>query len=166
MTPYSCSEEFLRKRRLCQKLSGKLRTLVQPFSSRCPQQRVLIPLFLSPLPPSEVLGWCLFPWSLVPCPAGYLSCLPGLIFTKESRRQKLCLLARPLDSTVVQTVSQSGTAHWQAGGFFTFKNLPSLCESSSSTPESNPCFKKLRQKSCALQVQAWALDPISYANYS
>lgn len=78
------------------KLHGKLRTL----STALQQWRHLIPLLLSPLPPSEVLGWCPFPYPVIPCPASYLTCLPGLIFTTGSRNPSLCLVAKPLGSSV------------------------------------------------------------------
>lgn len=108
MAWYSCSEEVLRKRRLCQKLSGKLRTLATALQRRTPATET--PDSIASFPSASFAG--MVPFSL---PSDSLPCLPGLVITESPR---LCLLARPLDSTVVQTMSRKEAGHWQAGGFF------------------------------------------------
>lgn len=138
MAWYSCSEESLRKRRLCQKLSGKLRTLATGLQRRTPATET--PNSIASFPSASFRGAGMVPFSL---PSDSLPCLPGLVITESPR---LCLLARPLDSTVVQTMSRKEAGHWQAGGFFYFQEHPQPLWKSSQCPRKESLLSQLTAK--------------------
>lgn len=85
------------------------------------QWKLLMPLLLSPLPPSEMLGWCPFPYPVVLWPASYLPCLPGLIFTAGSRNPRLCLIAKPLGISLCKQCLKKRLGLGRQVAFFSFK---------------------------------------------